>query len=146
MAHTYTNLIFHVVFATQERFRSLTPERRPEVFAYINSLITEKGGKVIIINGVEDHLHILLMLPPDICLSDVMRFAKANSSRWFKRRFAAAFAWQKGFSAFSVSRSGVDAAAKYIREQEIHHQRRDFREEFVALLEKNGVEFDPEFL
>jgi putative transposase len=146
MAHTYTNLIFHVVFATQGRIGSLTPERRPEVFAYITALVKEKGGRVIIINGVEDHLHMLLVLPPDVSLSDVMKFAKANSSRWFKQRFSVAFAWQKGFGAFTVSRSGVDAVANYIRDQELHHQHRDFQEEFVVLLEKSGVEFDAEYL
>ncbi|MBL8183211.1 MAG: transposase, partial [Blastocatellia bacterium] len=85
-------------------------------------------------------------LPPSVALSDVMRFVKANSSKWFKERFKVAFAWQTGFGAFSVSRSGVKKVSEYIRDQEIHHQKRDIREEFILLLDKNGVDFDVDHL
>lgn len=146
MAHTYTNLIYHVVFSTEGHVRSLTKPRRNELFAYLAPLIKEKGGRPIIINGVVDHVHSLFTLPPNIALSDLLRFVKANSSRWFKRRFNVPFAWQTGFGAFSVSRSGVDSVANYIRYQEKHHARRDFRAEFVEFLRKNGVEFDEEHL
>ena len=100
----------------------------------------------MVINSMPDHVHILVMLPPDVSLSDIMKFVKANSSRWMKQRFGLPFAWQKGFGAFGVARSGVDAVAKYIREQEAHHRKFDFESEFVSLLEKNGVEFEHEFL
>ena len=75
-----------------------------------------------------------------------MRFVKANSSRWMKERFRKPFAWQKGFGAFSVSRSNVDAVAKYIRDQEAHHRKFDFKAEFVTLLDKNGVDYDDRYL
>ena len=146
MPHTYSNLVFHVVFSTKERIKFLTADRRSELFAYIVALVKEKGGQVIVINGVEDHVHILLALPPNLLLSELMRFVKANSSRWFKERFKVPFAWQTGFGAFSVSRSGVEEVSRYIREQEKHHEVRDFREEFKLLLKKNGVEFDERFL
>lgn len=146
MAHTYTNVIIHVVFSTQGRIRSLTIERREEIIKYVASLIREKGGVVIIINGIDDHLHLLFELPPTISLSEIMKFVKSNSSRWFKERFNKPFAWQKGFGAFSVSRSGVTAVTNYIRDQEKHHSNRDFEQEFKLLLDKNGVIYDEEYL
>jgi len=146
MAHTYTNLIFHIVFSTGGHVKLLTKERRAELFAYMAALVKEKGGKPLMINGVEDHVHMLIELPSTIALSDLMRFVKANSSRWFKQRFNMKFAWQTGFGAFTVSRSGVKAVSQYIRDQEQHHQSRDFRSEFITLLQKNEIEFDEEYL
>jgi REP element-mobilizing transposase RayT len=121
-------------------------EHKDELHAYIAGLIKEKGGKILAINSMSDHVHILITLPPDVSVSDVMKFVKANSSRWMKRRFRKPFAWQKGFGSFTVSRSGIDAVAKYIRDQEIHHRKMDFRDEFMTLLNKNEVDFDKEFL
>src|SRR5437868_10166615 len=142
MAHTYTNLLFHVVFSTKDRQSLIIGELRHQLYAYMASLIKEKTGKPFIINGIADHVHLLFALPPNVCLSDVMRFVKANSSRWAAERFDSGFAWQKGFGAFSVSRSAVDAVSKYIRDQEIHHRTMDFRSEFKTLLDRNDVEYD----
>jgi len=146
MAHTYTNLIYHIVFSTQGHVPLLKPEYRQELFAYLGGLVKEKGGKVIIINGVSDHVHLLILLPPDLSVSDAMKFVKANSSRWMKQRFGKPFAWQRGFGAFSVSRSAVPAVARYIRDQEAHHQKMNLKTEFMTLLKKNEVDFDEEFL
>ncbi len=85
-------------------------------------------------------------LPPDVSVSDSVRFVKANSSRWMKERFGRPFAWQKGFGAFSVSRSNADAVAKYIRDQEEYHRKFDFKSEYVSLLDKNGVDYDQKYL
>ena len=146
MAHTYTNLLFHIVFCTHNHVPSIKQGLRSELFAYMGGLIKQKGGMSIIINGVDDHVHLLILLSPDISLSDVMRFVKSNSSRWIKERFGIVFAWQKGFGAFSVSRSNVPVVSRYIRDQEIHHRKFDFTREFLSLLDKNGVEFDEEYL
>ncbi len=146
MSHTHTSLVYHVVFSTQGHLPLLTPEARSEFFPYMAGLIKEKKGKPIILNGYVDHGHLLFSLPPDVSLSDSMRFVKANSSRWMKQRFGRPFAWQKGFGAFSVSRSNVDAVARYIRDQEQHHRKFDFKTEFVSLLDKNGVEYDAQYL
>jgi putative transposase len=146
MAHTHTSLVYHVVFLTQGRLPLLTPDIRKELFSYMASLIKEKNGKPIILGGVDDHSHLLFSIPPDVNLSDALRFVKANSSRWMKQLFGKPFAWQKGFGAFSVSRSNIDAVAKYIRDQEEHHRKFDFKSEYVSLLEKNDVEYDAEFL
>jgi|GEM_PF-138864 len=146
MAHTHTNLIYHVVFSTQGLLPLIKTECKQELFAYMGALIKEMRGKPILINGMTDHVHILILLPPNVSLSNVIKFIKANSSRWMKQRFGRPFAWQKGFGAFSVSRSGVSAVSRYIREQEAHHSKMDLRTEYVALLEKNEVEFDERYL
>ena len=146
MSHTHTSLVYHIVFSTQGHLPLLKPEIRKELFAYMGALIKEKKGKPIIINGALDHGHLLISLPPDVSVSDSMRFVKANSSRWMKQRFGKPFAWQKGFGAFSVSRSNVDAVARYIRDQEKHHRKFDFKTEFVSLLEKNAADYDERYL
>ena len=146
MSHTYSNLVYHIVFSTQGHLPLITNEIKSELYAYIGGLVKELNGKPLIINGIADHVHMLIVLPPNVSVSDAMRFVKANSSRWMKVRFGKPFAWQKGFGVFSVSRSGVDAVAKYIRDQEIHHAKFDFRTEFVSLLEKNGVDYDEKYL
>ena len=112
----------------------------------MGALVKEQKGKPLIINGVLDHVHMLFELPPTVALSTAMRSIKANSSRWAAAKFGAAFEWQKGFGGFSVSRSAVDADSRYIRDQEIHHSRFDFRAEFESLLDKNGAEHDKDYL
>ena len=146
MAHTHTNLLIHVVFSTKGHLPFITKAIKAELFAYMGGLVKELKGKPIIINGMEDHVHLLILLPPNVSISDAMRFVKANSSRWAKERFGTNFAWQKGFGAFSVSRSKVDSVTKYIKNQEEHHKGFDFKREFVSLLDKNDVEYDESYL
>ena len=146
MSHTYSNHLYHIVFSTKERHPLIKIEFKDELHAYIVSLVIEKGGKIVIINSMPDHVHMLIALPPDVSVSDVLKFVKANSSRWMQQRFGVPFAWQKGFGSFTVSKSGVDAVAKYIRDQEIHHRKVDYRDEFISFLKKNEVDFEEEFL
>ncbi len=113
-----------------------------ELFAYMGGLVKELKGIPIIINGMADHVHLLTLLPPNISVSDAMRFVKANSSRWVKEKFGKKFTWQKGFGAFAVSRSNVDAVAKYIKNQQRHLKGFDFKTEFVSFLDKNDVDYD----
>ena len=146
MPHTYTNLLTHLVFGTKERLPLISNEIKTQLLAYIGGLIKELKGKPVIINGMSDHVHLLVSLPPTVDVSKAMNFIKANSSKWVSQKFSKPFEWQKGYGAFSVSRSNVDAVVKYIQNQEQHHQKFDFRTEFVALLQKNDVDFDEQFL
>src|SRR3954464_12622344 len=100
MAHTYTNLIFHIVFSTQGHLPLMKADYKKELFAYLGGLVTEKNGKPLIINGVLDHIHLLILLPPDISISDALKFLKANSSRWMKQRFWAAICMAERFWCF----------------------------------------------
>lgn len=146
MSHTHTNLLVHSVFSTQGHLPQITGEVKAQLFSYMGGLVKELKGMPIIINGMSDHVHLLILLPPNVCISDAMRFVKANSSRWVGEKFGMKFAWQRGFGAFSVSRSNVDAVARYIKDQEEHHKRFDFKTEFISLLDKNDVEYDERYL
>jgi len=142
--HTYTNLLTHVTFSTKERKRFITDELGPRLFAYTGGIVREVGGRALMVGGVEDHTHLLLVLPPSLALSDAMRTLKTNASRWVHETFPerASFAWQEGYAAFSVSESNRETVKAYIANQEKHHRRMTFKEELVALLDKHGIDYD----
>ena len=148
MSKTYTNLIYHIVFSTKDRSPIITPDREARLYDYIGGIVRNLGGISLGINGMEDHAHVLAKLRPDKALSDILRDLKSNSSGWMHDVFpdAADFSWQRGYGAFTVSSSQVRSVQKYIAEQKIHHGGRTFEEEFVALLEKNEIDFDPTYL
>lgn len=148
MPRSYTNLIYHIVFSTKERRRSITAARKERLYEYIGGIIRGLGGILLAINGMEDHVHILVKLRPDKSLSDVLRDLKSNSSGWMHDVFpdAADFSWQNGYGAFTVSTSAVKSVEKYIAEQEIHHSSFNFEEEFKVLLRKHEIEFDVKYL
>ena len=148
MGQSYTNLIYHIVFATKDRRPLITGERKQRLYEYLGGVIRNLGGIPLGINGMDDHAHVLAKLRPDKALSDMLRDLKANSSGWMHDVFTETrdFAWQRGYGAFTVSASQIEKVQRYIAEQEIHHSKRDFRDEFVELLIKNGVEFDERYL
>jgi REP element-mobilizing transposase RayT len=148
MAHTYTDLLTHVVFSTSERVPFLSDAIRSDVHAYLGGILRELHATPIAIGGVADHVHILTCIPADLSISDCMRVVKTNSSRWLKQKWPEKrpFAWQQGYGAFSVSESNRAAVIQYIQHQERHHQRRSFRGEFLALLKNHGVAFEEQFL
>jgi putative transposase len=144
MANTYTNLLCHIVFSTQDRRPSLTRDLRPEHYAYMGGIVRNHDGVLLAIGGTADHVHLLARIPPSIALADMVRELKASSSKWLGERIL--FAWQRGYSAFSVSESSQAAVAEYIAGQETHHQDMPYDRELVRLLELHNVEFDPRFL
>jgi putative transposase len=148
MSHSYSYLLSHLVFSTKERRPCLDAELQPRVFAYLGGIIRELGGKALMVGGMPDHVHLLLSLSPTHAPADVVRVAKANSSRWVHETWPghADFAWQTGYGIFSVSRSNQDAVLAYIANQAEHHARQTFQEEFVSLLNKHGVEYDERFI
>ncbi|HWS88450.1 MAG TPA: IS200/IS605 family transposase [Pyrinomonadaceae bacterium] len=147
MPHTHTNLLTHVVFGTKDRMPLIPSELKHQLHAYMGGIVRELGGKAYIVNGTTDHVHLLISLPPALALSDVVRVLKTNSSRWMRsEKKAGKFGWQPGYGAFSVSQSNVKAVAAYIDKQEEHHRKVSFRDEFVAFLKKNEIEFDENFL
>jgi len=145
MAHTYRNLLIHCVFSTKERRPAIPPELIPGLFKYINGIGGNIHVPVIEAGGTSNHIHLLIALAVDITMAKTMQVIKANSSRWM-RAHGIAFSWQDGYGAFSVSASNRDSVRQYIRQQEEHHKKHSFEEEFVALLNKSGVTFDPKFV
>ena len=148
MGHSYTNLLCHVVFSTKERHPWLDPEISTRLYEYLGGAIRSEGGASISINGCADHIHLLARLRQDKAVSDVLRAIKANSSGWIHRTFPAlrGFAWHSGYGAFSVSQSQVDKVQRYIANQQRHHERVSFKEEFIALLDAHGIEYDERYL
>jgi len=148
MADTYTKIYVHVVFTVQGRQNLISKQNKDELYKYITGIIQNKKQKVIIINGMPDHIHILIGIKPDIALSDLIRDVKANASSFIneKRWVIGKFSWQEGFGAFSYSHSQLDSVANYIRNQEKHHSRKTFREEYLELLKKFDVEYDPKYI
>lgn len=148
MASTLTNLIFHAVFSTKDRRPLVTPDRRDELYRYVGGIIRNENGIILEIGGMPDHVHLLAKLPADVALATIVRLIKANSSKWMNERpdKRVRFAWQAGYGAFTVSESQVAIVRRYIQRQEQHHKKTSFQEEFVKLLERHGVEYDPRYL
>ena len=148
MAGTYTNLLYHIVFSTKNRQESITPELEEELYQYIGGIIRGIEGICLEINGMADHIHILVKLPPKIAISNALRDIKANSSKWLNETKAnmPRFSWQDGYSAFTVSKSQVEAVRHYIRNQKQHHQQSDFKSELLSLFSKHEIDPDLRFV
>ncbi|HKW63423.1 MAG TPA: IS200/IS605 family transposase [Candidatus Acidoferrum sp.] len=145
MSHTYAQNVIHVVFSTKERYKAMDGEFRPRLWAYVTGICKKLDIYVHAVGGMEDHLHLLIQIPPTLTLSKAVATIKANSSRWASEQ-GHKFSWQQGYGAFSVSASVVPVVVRYIRNQEEHHKKMDFEAEFVALLKKHGVEYDPKYV
>jgi putative transposase len=148
MANTFYQLYIQSVFAVKYRDAVLKPQWRNDFFGIIGNLINETGCKNIIVKGVEDHVHCFFGLIPGISISDVMKKVKANSSRWLNEQHFLnhRFEWQSGYGAFSYSRSHVDDVFQYIRNQDVHHQKKSFKEEYVEMLRSFSIEYDERYL
>lgn len=148
MPNTYSQLYIHVVFAVKRRENLIASDWKTNLFKFMNGIVVNKRDKVMCLNGVSDHVHILLSISPATRISDIVRDIKANSSRWINENklVRGKFEWQNGFGAFSVSPGRVDRTIDYIKNQENHHKRKSFREEYLHLLKLSGVEFDERYI
>jgi len=148
MAHTYSNLLVHALFSTKKRAPLLDAELKVELFSYMGGIITQLRGKPLLIGGPKDHVHLLFVLPCSLSVADLMEKVKANSSKWVKNRWQnrSHFAWQTGYTAFSVSQSNLESVKRYIASQETHHRRITFQEEVLAFLKKHEIAYDPRYV
>jgi REP element-mobilizing transposase RayT len=147
MAHTCSNLLVHLVFSTKGRRPVIGADMKGEVCAYLGGIVREMRGAALIANGTADHIHLLIRVPAVHAVAEVVRILKSNSSKWIHQRWPdREFAWQTGYGAFAVSESNVRAVSKYIAEQEAHHQKRSFQDEFREFLKKNGIVVDEQYL
>lgn len=146
MSHTSGNILLHFIFSTQGRRPLIKPGFRVDLFAYLGGIVREMNGTALIVNGTADHVHMLARLRPVHSAAEVVRIMKANSSRWAHEKWGHEFGWQTGYGVFSVSESNGEAVKKYIAEQEEHHQKHSFQEEFVAFLKKNNVAYDERYI
>jgi len=148
MANTYTQLYVHVVYAVESRDNLIAPKWKNELYKYITGIITNKNQKLMAVNGMADHVHILIGLKPDCNLSDLVRDIKANSAKFIndKNWIAGKFEWQTGFGAFTIGQSQIDKTVKYILNQEEHHRERTFRDEYINFLKAYKIDFKPEYV
>ena len=145
---TYSQLYIQLVFAVKNRDAVLHEDIRKRIFPYMSSILTELQHKSIIVNGVVDHVHLLVGLNPSVSISDTVFAVKRNTTLFInkERLCRGKFAWQDGYGAFSYSRSQMETVYEYISNQEEHHRKRTFREEYVSFLKKFAVEYDERFL
>jgi putative transposase len=148
VAGTYSQIYIQVVFAVKGRQNLLQKEWRDEVFKYMSGIIKNKGQKSIIVNGVSDHVHAFIGLKPSMALSNLVRDVKNNSTNfindhaWIREKFS----WQEGYGAFSYSYSQIENVHNYILNQETHHSKQTFQEEYMDFLKKFEIDHDVKFL
>ena len=148
MANTYTQIYIQVVFAVSGRETLIRLEHKEELHKYITGIVTKQGQKLIAINSMPDHAHVLVGLRPDMALSSLVREVKASSSKFINERrwLRGTFRWQEGFGAFSYAHSQLDAVINYIRNQEQHHGRTSFRDDYMTLLRKFDIAFERKYV
>lgn len=148
MANTYSQLYVQIVCVVKGRASLIHPSWETQLYKFITGIITNKGQKLIAINGMPDHIHILIGMTPDCCISDLMREVKKSSNCWINenRLSAGKFYWQSGFGAFSYSRSDLDRVAQYVRNQKQNHERKRQRDEYVELLEEYEVDYEEKYI
>ena len=145
MPHSYSQNIVHIIFSTKNRRKIIPKEFQPTLWAYIAGVCKNHEIHVEAIGGTNDHIHLLIRVPAAMSVAKAIRTIKSNSSKWMNDQ-GRRFEWQEGYAAFSVSASLVARVARYIHTQEAHHKRMTFDAEFVAILKKHGVKFDPNFV
>jgi len=148
MPNTYTQLYIHLVFAVKSRANLIQAKWKEELYKYITGIVTNKKQKLIAINGVADHIHILIGIKPDCSLSDLVRDIKANSSKFIneKKWVLGKFEWQQGFGAFTLGYSQLNVIINYIRTQEEHHKTKTFRDEYIEYLNLYEIDYKTEYL
>jgi|SRR5690606_24352580 len=148
MANTYTQIHIQVVFAVQNRHGLIQSQWKDELYKYITSIIQNHQHKVLQINGMPDHIHILIGMRPSQSLADLMKQLKQDSSKWInnKRVINGKFSWQAGYGAFSYSKIELPRVIKYIQNQESHHKMMTFQEEYMKLLKMHQVEYEEQYI
>ena len=148
MPNTYTQIHIQTVFTVQNKHCIIHKSWQEELYKYLTGIIHNNGHKVLAVNGMPDHVHILFGFRPTQALSALMQDVKAGSSKWINQSklVAGKFSWQEGYGAFSYSKSHVENVIHYIRNQQKHHKRRTFIEEYLDFLEKFDVPFDEKYI
>ena len=148
MSQSLSKLYVHAIFHVKNNECLIRPEDEEELYAYIGGVIKLSKSIPIIINGIENHIHVLCIMSKNICLADLMEDIKRNSSRWIKTKdiYYKDFAWQGGYAGFSVSPSKVEVVKKYITNQKNHHKQQTSKDEYIQFLKEHGVEYNDEFL
>lgn len=148
MANTYSQIHLQFVFAVKHRDSLIRSQWKEELYLYISGIIEKQGHKLLAINGMPDHIHIFIGMRPNQSVSDLLQDIKRNSSLWINQKgfVNGKFEWQEGYGAFSYSKSQVKAVIDYIENQENHHKKISFREEYIDFLQKFEIEYDERYI
>jgi putative transposase len=148
MANTYTQIHIQAIFAVRFRAGVIKNDWKIDLYKYMTGIIQNNGHKVIIINGVEDHVHVFFGMRPNQSLSDLLQDVKSNSSKWINENnfVMGRFEWQSGFGAFSYGKSQISRVIDYIKSQEEHHKKTTFLDEYRLILKRFGVEYDERYI
>ncbi len=148
MANTYSQIYVQVVFAVKGRQNLIPKARKEELHKYITGIVTNRGQKLLAVHCMPDHVHVFMGLKPTVTISDLVRDIKAGSSKFIndKRWIRGKFNWQEGYGAFSYAHSQLGTVIRYIENQEEHHARRSFKDEYLQFLEHFHVEYDEKYL
>lgn len=145
MGHSFAVNRVHVVFSTKDPCKQIPPDVQPKLWAFLASIARTRKIEVQIVGGTDDHVHMLVTIPATVALAKCVQELKAVSSKWMRDE-GHAFGWQEGYVAFSVSGSQVDTIKHYIDHQQEHHAKHSFESEFLTLLQKHGVQYDPKYV
>jgi putative transposase len=147
MANTYTSLHYHIVFSTKNREPWISQSIEQRVWEYLGGIARKNDIVPVRIGGVDDHVHLVASIPPTLAISKAVQLIKGGSSLWFHETFhRSAFAWQDGYGAFTVSKSQLPEVLRYVDEQRDHHRRQTFQEEYRALLDRHGIDYEERYL
>ena len=148
MANTYTQIYIQTVFAVENRISLLKEPWKEELHKYITGIVQNNKHKLIAINGMSDHIHIFMGMKPVQSISSLLQEIKENSSKWInKKKFVLGkFSWQAGYGAFSYSHSQIDNVVKYIQNQQMHHKKKTFRQEYIEFLENFNVPYNERYI
>jgi REP element-mobilizing transposase RayT len=148
MANTYTQIHIQIVFTVQFRDAQISNVWKEELYKYISGIVQNNGHKVLQINGMQDHIHILVGIRPTQSLSDLVKQIKQDSSKWInKKRFTRQkFAWQAGYGAFSYSKNSIPSVINYIQNQEEHHKKKSFMNEYIEMLNEADIKYDEQYI
>lgn len=148
MSNTFTQLYVHVVFSVKNRLNSISANSKERIHKYITGFLQNKGNKVLAINSMPDHIHVFFSLNPDMSISAIVRDMKTASTKFINVNKLAKlkFQWQEGFGAFSYSNSQIDNVIKNIMNQEIHHKKKSFEEEYLEILKKYNIEYNLKYV
>ncbi len=148
MPSTHHGILIHAVFSTKNRKPIIESAWQDELYAYMGATISEHKAILLCSGGVADHVHLLIKIHPSYAISSTLQLLKSNASRWIneQQRTRYGFEWQRGYGAFSVSQSQTDRVKRYIQTQQEHHQKRSFQDEYLAILRRHSIEFDPRYV
>jgi REP element-mobilizing transposase RayT len=148
MANTYSQCFYHIVFSTKERVKFISPDIEQRVWAYIGGILKNHDMTAVMIGGIDDHIHVLVLAKPSMAPSRIAQLIKGESSKWIHTEFPrlGKFAWQDGYAVFTVNRSIVPSVADYIKNQREHHSTKAFEAEYRELLKLHEIDYDERYL